>query len=198
VNAKGLVNLQIKVEVSKQGGSVNIGASGNSFPSFSTRDVETTAVVRDGESLMIGGIFSEDRDQSRSGIPYLMDIPVLGWFFRKTSETLTERTELIILITPRVIRNQDESRTVTDDFRRRLSTVAGEIEKMRRGPAKDDLPPPKIVPEPESRVAPETAPQNNAASAVDSGRPAPSGIGAGAGPQENPKSLWKSLTFGLF
>lgn len=198
VNAKGLVNLQIKVEVSKQGGSVTVG-NGGSFPSFSTRDVETTAVVKDGESLMIGGIFSEDRDNNRTGVPYLMDIPVLGWFFRKTTETLTERTELIIIITPRVIRNQDESRAVTDDFRRRLSTVSGEIEKMRRGPAKDDLPPPKIVPEPESRIAPNMAPQNNAATGADEGAAAPSGISARMGPQQNPtKSVWKYLTFGLF
>jgi len=160
VNAKGQVNLQLKVEVSKQGANVTVGSSGNTFPSFSTRDVETTAVVRDGETLFIGGIFAEDRSRERSGIPYLMDIPVFGWFFRKTTDTLTERTELIIMITPRVIRNNAESVIVTDDFRRKLSTVAGEIERMRRGPAKVDLPPPRmVVPDEESRVAPETLPE---------------------------------------
>jgi general secretion pathway protein D len=158
VNAKGQVNLQFKVEVSKQGGNVTVGNS--SFPSFSTRDVETTAVVRDGETLFIGGIFAEDRDRSRSGVPYLMDIPVLGWFFRKTTDTLTERTELIIMITPRVIRNNQESLAITDEFRRKLSTVAGEIERMRRGPAKDDqLPPKVVVPGEESRLTPDQLPQ---------------------------------------
>jgi general secretion pathway protein D len=167
VNSKGLVNLQLKVEVSKQGGNVVVGNQQTTFPSFSTRDVETTAVVKDGETLVIGGIFSEDRSNGRSGVPYLMDIPVFGWFFRKTTDTLTERTELIILITPRVIRDVDESRRVTDEFREKLRTVAGEIERMRRGGARDDLPPPKVeplAPEKESRVIPEIiGPENSAA-----------------------------------
>jgi general secretion pathway protein D len=166
VNSKGLVNLQIKVEVSKQGAGVQVGLEQNLFPSFSTRDVETTAVVKDGESLIIGGIFAEDRDHTDKGIPFLKNIPVFGWFFRSTTDTLTERTELIIIITPRVIRDQDESRKVTDEFREKLRTVAGEIERMRRGGARDDLPPPKVeplAPEKESRAVPEIVPENSAA-----------------------------------
>ena len=203
VNSKGQVNLQLKVEVSKQGGNVTVGSSGNSFPSFSTRDVETTAVVRDGETLFIGGIFAEDRDRGRSGIPYLMDIPVFGWFFRKTTDTLTERTELIIMITPRVIRNNAESLTVTDDFRRKLGTVAGEIERMRRAPARDDLPPPKVVPDKESRATPQDAPnagprlgQNQIPAPDDFADP----MAAEAEPPQKPgpmKTAIKFLTFGL-
>jgi general secretion pathway protein D len=206
VNAKGQVSLQLKVEVSKQGGNVTVGSSGNSFPSFSTRDVETTAVVSDGDTLFIGGIFAEDRDRGRSGIPFLMDIPVFGWFFRKTTDTLTERTELIIMITPRVIRNRNESLIATDDFRRKLSTVAGEIERMRRGPAKDDLPPPKVViPEPESRLSPDALPENaprlSSSSAQTDARDVPSESAASitapdkqSGPM---KTVVKYLTFGL-
>jgi general secretion pathway protein D len=166
VNSKGLVNLQIKVEVSKQGPGVQVGQEQNLFPSFSTRDVETTAVVKDGESLIIGGIFAEDRDHTDKGIPFLKNIPVFGWFFKSATDTLTERTELFIVITPRVIRDMDESRRVTDEFREKLRTVAGEIERMRRGGARDDLPPPKVEPlppEPESKAAPEIAPENSAA-----------------------------------
>ncbi|MGH7766000.1 MAG: SPOR domain-containing protein, partial [Candidatus Binatia bacterium] len=166
VNSKGLVNLQIKVEVSKQGPGVQVGNEQNLFPSFSTRDVETTAVVKDGESLVIGGIFAEDRDHTDKGIPFLKNIPVFGWFFKSTTDTLTERTELFIVITPRVIRDMDESRRVTDEFREKLRTVAGEIERMRRGGARDDLPPPKVeplppAPEPESKAAPEIVPENS-------------------------------------
>jgi len=203
VNSKGQVNLQLKVEVSKQGGNVTVGSAGNSFPSFSTRDVETTAVVRDGETLFIGGIFAEDRDRGRSGIPYLMDIPVFGWFFRKTTDTLTERTELIIMITPRVIRNNAESLTVTDDFRRKLGTVAGEIERMRRAPARDDLPPPKVVPDKESKATPQDAPnagprlgQNQIQTPDGGAEPMP----AETAPLQKPgpmKTVIKFLTFGL-
>lgn len=203
VNSKGLVNLQIKVEVSKQGANVTVGNS--SSPSFSTRDVETTAVVKDGESLIIGGIFAEDRDRGRSGVPFLMDIPVFGWFFRKTTDTLIERTELIIIITPHVIRNLDESRRVTDEFRDKLSTVAGEIERMRRGAAKEDMSPPKLVdPERESRVTPKIAPENGAASAPrgsgpDKSSAAPISMNVEAPPSPDAwKTVVKFLSFGLF
>ncbi len=203
VNSKGLVNLQIKVELSKKGEDVAVGNS--TSPSFSTRDVETTAVVKDGESLVIGGIFAEDRDRGRRGIPYLMDIPVFGWFFRNTSETLTERTELIIIITPHVIRNLEESRKVTDEFRDKLSTVAGEIERMRRGAAKDDMSPPKLVdPERESRATPEIAPENSAAGAPRGSGPernaaAPISANVEAPPSPGAwKSVVKFLSFGLF
>lgn len=188
VNSRGLVNLQLKIEISKQGDNVAVGASGSTFPSFITRDIETTAVVKDGETLMIGGIFSEDRDKTRKGIPFLMDIPVLGWFFRTTTDTLGERSELIILITPHVIRNEDEARTVTDEFRRKLSTVASEIERMRRGAARDDLPPPKNVPlDKQPRAVPQVAPEGSGVGgSSSSGRPSPISMDA-----EPTKSWWK-------
>ena len=129
VNAKGLVNLQIKAEVSERGANVTVGEQ--SFPSFSTRDAETTAVVQDGETLVIGGIISDRKSRSRTGLPYLMDIPVLGRFFGSTTDSVL-RTELVMLITPHVVRNLDEARGVTDEFRERLSTVAREIERFRR------------------------------------------------------------------
>jgi hypothetical protein len=132
-----------------------------------------------------------------------MDIPVFGWFFRKTNDTLTERTELIIMITPRVIRNNAESLTVTDDFRRKLGTVAGEIERMRRAPARDELPPPKVVPDKESRATPQDAPnagprlgQNQSPAPDDFADP----MAAEAEPPQKPgpmKTAIKFLTFGL-
>src|SRR3990170_890499 len=61
VNSKGLVNLQIKAEVSARGEDVPIGASGETFPSFNTQDAETTAVVHDGETLVIGGLIGQHR-----------------------------------------------------------------------------------------------------------------------------------------
>ena len=129
VNAKGLVNLQIKAEVSQRGGNVTVGT--DSFPSFDTRDAETTAVVQDGETLVIGGIITDRKSRSRTGIPYLMDIPVLGRFFGTTTDEI-DRTELVMLITPHVIRNREEARSVTDEFKERLSTVTREIERMRK------------------------------------------------------------------
>jgi len=129
VNAKGLVNLQIKAEVSQRGGNVTVGT--DSFPSFDTRDAETTAIVQDGETLVLGGIIADRKTRSRTGIPYLMDIPVIGRFFGTTTDD-ANRTELIMLITPHVIRDREEAKSVTDEFKEKLSTVTREIERMKK------------------------------------------------------------------
>ena len=93
VNSKGLVNLQALVEVSQRGLNVTVGQ--DSFPSFDIRQAETTAVVQDGDTLAIGGMIGENRNNDKNGVPYLMDIPVLGRFFRTTSDRI-QRTELIM------------------------------------------------------------------------------------------------------
>jgi general secretion pathway protein D len=128
VNSLGLVHLQIKAEVSQRGGNVIVGR--DSFPSFDTRDTETTAVVQDGETLVLGGIITDRKSRSRTGIPYLMDIPVFGRFFGATSDEI-DRTELIVLVTPHVIRNVQEARDVTQEFKQRLSIVARELEREK-------------------------------------------------------------------
>ena len=129
VNSQGLVNLQILAEVSQRGANVIVGDG--SFPAFDTRQAETTAVVQDGDTLAIGGIITENKTRDRSGIPYLMDVPVFGRFFGSTTETL-RKTELIMLITPNVIRTRQESYVVTEEFKSRLSTVRSELERIRR------------------------------------------------------------------
>jgi general secretion pathway protein D len=120
VNSKGLVNLQVRQEVSdvlqQSFGSTN-------SPSFSTREAETTMVVQDGATVLIGGIIDDSIQGVRTGVPYLMDVPVLGRFFRQDSDTTT-RTELLITITPYVIHNREEARDVTDDFSSRIEGLA--------------------------------------------------------------------------
>jgi Flp pilus assembly secretin CpaC len=129
VNSQGLVNLQILAEVSQRGANVTVGT--DSFPAFDTRQAETSAVVQDGDTLAIGGIIADNRSRSRTGIPYLMDLPVIGRFFGTTSDAV-ERTELIMLITPHVIRNRDQGQQVTEDFKKSLSTVRNELDRMAR------------------------------------------------------------------
>jgi general secretion pathway protein D len=130
VNSKGLVNLQTLIEVSQRGQLVQVGSSGDLFPSFDLRQAETTAVVQDGDTLAIGGIIAENKTSDKTGIPYLMDIPVVGRLFRNTSED-TRRTELIMLITPHVIRNRSEGTAVTEEFKSKLSTLRNDLERMR-------------------------------------------------------------------
>jgi general secretion pathway protein D len=126
VNSQGLVNLQVKQEVS----DVGAPSFGNTnSPSFTTRDAETTAVVQDGDTLAIGGIISDTTRRDRSGIPYLMDLPVLGRLFGTTNDT-SDRTELVMLITPHVVRNRDEAQQVTEGFKEKLFGVRNELERF--------------------------------------------------------------------
>ena len=134
VNSFGLVNLQILAEVSQinttPAGSVQLGTSGT-FPSFDIRQAETTAVVQDGDTLAIGGIIADNRIRNRTGVPYLMDIPVVGRFFGTTKDDIT-RTELVMLITPHVIRNREQGQQITEDFKKSLSAVRSELDRMAR------------------------------------------------------------------
>ena len=125
VNSEGLVNLQVRVEVSDVGERVVVGRQ--SFNAFNVRDAETTAVLQDGQTLVIGGIITDSVRRIRMGIPLLMDFPILGPLFRTDIER-SERTELVILITPRVIRNRREGESVTDRFLDRVRAVRRELE----------------------------------------------------------------------
>ncbi|MBY0279954.1 hypothetical protein K2Z84_31850, partial [Candidatus Binatia bacterium] len=125
VNADGLVNLQVRQEVSDVGDQ-NFGSTGS--PSFITRAAETTAVVQNGDSLLIGGIIQETSSRGRSGVPYLMDLPLVGRLFRVDTDAV-RRIELIIMLTPHVIRNRSESLLVTEEYKDRLWDVVDEIER---------------------------------------------------------------------
>jgi general secretion pathway protein D len=167
VNSRGLVNLQIKAEVSARGDDVTVGQ--DTFPAFNTQDAETTAVVHDGETLVIGGLIGERKSKTRLGIPYLMDVPVVGRFFGTTTDE-ARRTELIMLITPRVIRGRDEAQIVSEEFKSQMQAVRNELERLARERAKNLPKPPPVqtppVPEPSMempRPAPSKAPATSGA-----------------------------------
>lgn len=127
VNSAGLVNMEIRQEVSAVGDD-NFGATNS--PSFTSREAETTVVVQNGESVLIGGIIDDQMIRSRSGVPFLMDIPVLGRLFRSESESV-DRTELLILITPYVIRDRQEARSITEEFKNRLHGLQNMIDRVQ-------------------------------------------------------------------
>jgi general secretion pathway protein D len=148
VNSQGLVNLQSRQEVSAvlqtaAGAVTSFGNTGS--PAFSTREAETTVVVQDGETVLIGGIIDDAISHARSGIPYLMDVPFLGRAFRSDSDKV-DRTELLVTITPSVIRSKDEARRVTDDYSDRIEGLtelrrAMEAQRHRRRRPHDDQEP---------------------------------------------------------
>jgi general secretion pathway protein D len=128
INSAGLVNMEIRQEVSAVG--VSVFGNTNS-PSFTSREAETTVVVQDGESVLIGGIIDDQIQRVRSGVPFLMDVPVLGRIFRTESDQV-DRTELIVLITPHVIRNRKEARSVTEEFEARIQGLKGLLSRVQK------------------------------------------------------------------
>lgn len=120
VNDNGLVLLEIEQEVSDV---VATTTSGIDSPTIRQRRIATTVVVQSGQSVALGGLIREARDAGRSEIPFLGRIPVIGELF-STNRNDHERTELLVVITPRVVRDAAEARAVTEELRMRLQAIA--------------------------------------------------------------------------
>jgi general secretion pathway protein D len=80
-------------------------------------------VVQDGETVALGGLIKDNQTDVRSGIPILSEIPILGALFRTTTRA-TARTELLVLLAPRVIRSAKEARDVTEELRTRMRALS--------------------------------------------------------------------------
>ena len=101
INEDGFVTMKIKPEVSSVGTNL-ITPSGNTIPIVDTSTVETTVMVRDGVSIVIGGLRRDEKVETRKKVPVLGDIPILGKPFNSFT-TATVHTELLILITPHIV-----------------------------------------------------------------------------------------------
>lgn len=120
VNASGLVTLDIEQE---QSDALPTDTSGINSPTINQRRITSSVVVRSGVTVALGGLISNNATNSTDGIPLLSDIPIIGNLFKYNTDT-DARSELIVLITPRVVRNQEEARAVTDELRERLRNAA--------------------------------------------------------------------------
>lgn len=112
VNPGGLVYMELQQEVSQPGTEV-VGASGN--VAISKRTIDTQVAVQSGETVLLGGLISENNIRSGEGVPGLKSIPLLGKLFSSTTRR-TDRTELVVLITPRVIQTAIDARELTREY----------------------------------------------------------------------------------
>jgi len=127
VNDKRQVTLDLQLEITDTLPSSTVEGT----PSFSKRSANTSMVVEDGQSLVIGGIISKTDQDSRRGLPYLSRIPILGWLFSDTVQTTT-RTELVMMLTPYVIGGPEEGRALTEVFNKRLDWLEEQLKKAPR------------------------------------------------------------------
>lgn len=116
VNAGGMVVMEVKQEVNDV---TRTTTSGIDSPTIQQRLIESSVAVQSGETVVLGGLIRDSSSQDETGIPGLYRLPLLGPLFGTTT-TSTRRTELLILITPRVARDVHEARVITNEFRERL------------------------------------------------------------------------------
>ena len=119
VGTGGLVLLDINQEVSS---SVPTTSSTINSPTIQQRKISSSIAVQDGQTLAIGGLISDTRTKTRSGIPYLMDLPYVGPLFSLRNDQV-DRTELIVLITPRIVHDEHEADAVTEELREKLPMI---------------------------------------------------------------------------
>jgi type II secretory pathway component GspD/PulD (secretin) len=128
ITEKGNVSMKIVVESSDIGSSTKIGSG--DYPSFITRRATTNALVKDGHALFIGGLIRNKKSKSRSGIPFLSKIPILGYFFGGRSWS-NEKTEMFVMVTPHVINNVQEADILTARFNDRVKVIRENILKIK-------------------------------------------------------------------
>ena len=134
VNASGSIIMEIEQEV-----STVAEESANNTPTISQRKFKSSVVVQSGDTVVLGGLISDQKNKTRAGLPLISEVPVVGALFGQTTVD-DRRTELVMLITPRLVRNRHEASRVTDEVRRRLNSLRQLQEDAMSKPLWGDFP----------------------------------------------------------
>ena len=117
VQANGLVDLRISQQLSEARPSAATSLAGS--PTILNRQISTSLTLRDGGSLLMGGLISGNQNAGASGVPFLGEMPVLGRLFRADS-VQGDRTELLVMVTPYVVADHEEGWELTRRVREQL------------------------------------------------------------------------------
>jgi general secretion pathway protein D len=115
VTPGGLVQMEIEQEVS----TVASDSSALNSPTFQTRNITSTVAVRSNQAVVLGGLIQDLREGGKQGVPGLYDLPYLGALFGERNKK-SERRELVVVLTPKVIAGDQDIESVSKDFQRRL------------------------------------------------------------------------------
>lgn len=136
VNAGGLISMDISQQVTDVGEEDDVTKQ----RSFQTRQIQTRVAVRSGESIVLGGLIRENDSNTRSGLPGLADVPLLGALFSNTSNQ-RNRTELLVLMTPRALEDDDQLRSASAEMRERMRSLSLQAQPMSFRPPEATLQP---------------------------------------------------------
>jgi general secretion pathway protein D len=147
INANHDVTLQIRQTNNTEGNNVNI--SGNLVPIINTQEINTEVTVPNKSTVVIGGLITDNTTRDVSGVPFLSDIPVLGYLFSDTTKNKT-RDELIIMIQPSVIETDADQIAVNEEEKQR--TILGREAVEAATGAAEPLPQPTLTLIPQANV----------------------------------------------
>ena len=119
VNSGGMVVLELTQRVDDVD---QTDTSGIDSPTIIQREITTSVAVQSGETIVLGGLIRENKQQADRGIPFLRDIPVVGAIF-SGKQKLVSKTELIVMITPTAVSTSEDARNITDEYRRKMRDV---------------------------------------------------------------------------
>ncbi len=116
ISSDGAVTLDIVQEVSTVSGT----AGPTLTPTISQRRIDSSVVAQSGQTIVLGGLFADRATRGRSGLPIISRAPLLGGLFSNTNKDQT-RTELVVLIQPRILRNEADATAITREFQDRVT-----------------------------------------------------------------------------
>jgi general secretion pathway protein D len=143
VNVGDMVTMQISQAVT----DVGLPDVATGQRSFLQRQISSKVAVRSGETIVLGGLIRENANTGSTGIPLLHEIPVVGALFGQKSGGRV-RTELLVIITPRVVRSDQDARDIGRDLRQRMPDFTNGLMKLGRGPRAGLPLEPEYVPPP--------------------------------------------------
>ena len=123
VSAGDLVTLDIDQIVTDLGND-SASAATAGYPTFLQRQINSKVAVRSGETLVLGGLIKDSATSGKAGLPLLSSIPVVGALFGRHKNT-AERTELLVILTPRVLRSDEDARAISRELRDRMQGLLG-------------------------------------------------------------------------
>lgn len=123
ISSSGLVTLEIRQETSNV---VEDASTGSLTPTISQRTIESSIAVQNGQTILLGGLIEGTDSAGKTGIPILSDAPIVGGLFG-TRRNRSDRNELIVMLTPRIVRNPNEVRHITEELRQRVQSMSPEF-----------------------------------------------------------------------
>ena len=105
--------MEIEQEITTPGAESSLGTA------FLTRKITSNVAVRSNQAVVLGGLIDDKRSTAKDGVPGLYSLPVLGFLFGETNKK-ADRTELVVVITPRVIASDSDAAGVLQDFRKKV------------------------------------------------------------------------------